>query len=79
MFVGSGGRGLPEVAVDDFPAGCQSRENAAALLVWHVGSDGKFDRVVNLSGDQHQMDTFILKPLPARLIPVGSPDAAVVG
>jgi hypothetical protein len=34
---------------------------------------GKVDRVVNLSGDQHQMDVFIwadfpLKPLPERLV-----------
>jgi uncharacterized protein len=41
-------------------------------LVWHFDDDGKVDRVVNLSGDQHQMDTFIwenftLKPLPDRL------------
>jgi ketosteroid isomerase-like protein len=41
-------------------------------LVWHFNCDGKVDRVFNLSGDQHQMDTFIwanfpLKPLPDRL------------
>jgi hypothetical protein len=41
-------------------------------LVWHFRPDGKVDRVVNLSGDQHQMDAFIwanfdLKPLPDRL------------
>jgi hypothetical protein len=41
-------------------------------LVWHFGLDGKVDRVINLSGDQHQMDAFIwanfaLKPLPGRL------------
>jgi ketosteroid isomerase-like protein len=41
-------------------------------LVWHFGSDGKVDRVINLSGDQHQMDAFIwanfaLKPVPDRL------------
>jgi hypothetical protein len=34
---------------------------------------GKVDRVVNLSGDQHQMDAFIcanfpLMPLPERLV-----------
>jgi uncharacterized protein len=34
---------------------------------------GKVDRVVNLSGDQHQADAFIwanfpLKPLPERLV-----------
>jgi uncharacterized protein len=38
-----------------------------------TGGDGKVDRVVNLSGDQHQMDAFIwanfpLKPLPERLV-----------
>ncbi|CAL9647063.1 nuclear transport factor 2 family protein [Streptomyces sp. enrichment culture] len=41
-------------------------------LVWHFDTDGKVDRVVNLSGDQHQMDNFIwanyrLAPLPDRL------------
>lgn len=41
-------------------------------LVWHFDADGKVDRVVNLSADQHQMDTFIwanyaLAPIPARL------------
>ncbi|MGV9317005.1 nuclear transport factor 2 family protein [Streptomyces sp. NPDC003691] len=41
-------------------------------LVWHFGPDGKVDRVVNLSGDQHGMDTFVwanyrLAPLPDRL------------
>lgn len=41
-------------------------------LVWHFDADGKVDRVVNLSGDQHQMDNYIWKnytlaPLPARL------------
>lgn len=41
-------------------------------LVWHFRPDGKVDRVINLSGDQHQMDSFIwanfnLKPLPGRL------------
>jgi hypothetical protein len=40
--------------------------------VWHFGSDGKVDRVINLSGDQHQMDNFIwanfhLKPIPEPL------------
>ncbi|MFF7633501.1 nuclear transport factor 2 family protein [Kitasatospora sp. NPDC008050] len=41
-------------------------------LVWHFRADGKVDRVVNLSGDQHQMDAFVwdnftLAPLPDRL------------
>ena len=41
-------------------------------LVWHFNADGKVDRVVNLSGDQHQMDAFVwsnypLAPIPARL------------
>lgn len=43
-------------------------------LVWHFGADGKVDRVVNLSADQHQMDSFIwanfsLAALPDRLAP----------
>ncbi|MEU4704715.1 hypothetical protein, partial [Nonomuraea dietziae] len=41
-------------------------------LVWHFNADGKVDRVVNLSGDQHQMDAFVwanydLAPIPDRL------------
>ena len=41
-------------------------------LVWHFNADGKVDRVINLSGDQHQMDAFVwanfdLRPLPDRL------------
>ncbi|MEC3958931.1 nuclear transport factor 2 family protein [Nocardia sp. CDC153] len=41
-------------------------------LVWHFDADGKVDRVVNLSGDQHQMDNYVwqnysLAPLPTRL------------
>jgi uncharacterized protein len=41
-------------------------------LVWHFDTAGKIDRVVNLSGDQHQMDTYIwnnyqLAPIPDRL------------
>ena len=41
-------------------------------LVWHFDADNKVDRVMNLSGDQHQMDTFIwdnfpLAPIPTRL------------
>ena len=46
-------------------------------LVWHFGDDGKVDRVINLSGDQHQMDAYIwtnfpLAPIPERL---GTADA----
>ena len=41
-------------------------------LVWHFNPNGKVDRVINLSGDQHQMDAFVwanyrLRPLPDRL------------
>ncbi|MCX4690528.1 nuclear transport factor 2 family protein [Kitasatospora purpeofusca] len=41
-------------------------------LVWHFDAAGKVDRVVNLSGDQHQMDAFVwenyaLAPIPDRL------------
>lgn len=41
-------------------------------LVWHFDADGQVDHVANLSGDQHQMDTYVwanfpLAPLPARL------------
>jgi len=43
-------------------------------LVWHFTADGTVDRVLNLSGDQHQMDAFVwanypLRPLPDRLVP----------
>jgi ketosteroid isomerase-like protein len=45
-------------------------------LVWHFGADGRVDRVVNLSADQHQMDSFVwtnyaLAPLPDRLAAAG--------
>lgn len=41
-------------------------------LVWHFNAEGKVDRVINLSGDQHQMDAFVwnnytLAPIPERL------------
>lgn len=41
-------------------------------LVWHFDAQGKVDSVVNLSGDQHQMDAFVwqnyeLAPIPGRL------------
>ncbi|HVU92685.1 MAG TPA: nuclear transport factor 2 family protein [Jatrophihabitans sp.] len=41
-------------------------------LIWHFDEDGRVDRVVNLSGDQHQMDNYVwtnftLAPLPDRL------------
>ncbi|GHJ42961.1 hypothetical protein Cs7R123_03030 [Catellatospora sp. TT07R-123] len=41
-------------------------------LVWHFNAEGKVDRVINLSGDQHQMDAYVwanfsLAPLPRRL------------
>ncbi|MEM9133588.1 MAG: nuclear transport factor 2 family protein [Actinomycetota bacterium] len=41
-------------------------------LVWHFNADLRVDRVINLSGDQHQMDSFIwqnfpLAPIPSRL------------
>ncbi|MEU0843721.1 nuclear transport factor 2 family protein [Streptomyces sp. NPDC005962] len=41
-------------------------------LVWHFNHEGKVDRVINLSGDQHQMDAYVwnnytLAPIPDRL------------
>lgn len=41
-------------------------------LVWHFNDDGKVDSVINLSADQHQMDSFIwdnfsLAAIPTRL------------
>ena len=42
-------------------------------LVWHFNAEGKIDRVVNLSADQHQMDSYVwnnytLAPIPGRLV-----------
>jgi hypothetical protein len=34
-------------------------------LVWHFNADGKADRVVNLSSDQHQMDAFVWNNYPS--------------
>jgi len=50
------------------------RVDTTWALVWHFNNAGKVDRVLNLSGDQHQMDTFVwsnypLRPLPGRLDP----------
>ncbi|MEV6102792.1 hypothetical protein [Nocardia sp. NPDC051981] len=47
-------------------------------LVWHFTIGGKVDRVVNLSGDQHQMDScawknYTLAPLLERLALTASP------
>jgi ketosteroid isomerase-like protein len=41
-------------------------------LIWHFDGDGKVDRVLNLSGDQHAMDQYVwanfnLAKLPERL------------
>ena len=51
-------------------------------LIWHFDDDGRIDRVVNLSGDQHQMDAFVwanypLAPLPDRLGPAAGSSASV--
>lgn len=50
----------------------EGRVDTLWALVWHFNSEGKVDRVDNLTLDQHQMDTYIWKnftlaPLPARL------------
>ncbi|MEV6098688.1 nuclear transport factor 2 family protein [Nocardia sp. NPDC051981] len=50
----------------------EGRVDTLWALVWHFDSDGKVDRVDNLTLDQHQMDTYIwqnfsLAPLPTRL------------
>jgi hypothetical protein len=54
-------------------AGGDGKVDRTWALVWHLDAAGKVDRVVNLSGDQHQMDAFFwanfpLKPLPERLV-----------
>ncbi|MEM7324151.1 MAG: nuclear transport factor 2 family protein [Actinomycetota bacterium] len=64
--------------VVDIHRGYSTKLNGAVdttwALVWHFNQSGKVDRVINLSADQHQMDTFIwdnfdLAPIPARLDP----------
>lgn len=45
-------------------------------LVWHFDTAGRVDNVMNLSADQHQMDSFIwdnfpLAPIPGRLADAG--------
>ena len=35
-------------------------------LVWHLDAAGKVDRVVSLSGDQHQVDACSWGELPAQ-------------
>jgi hypothetical protein len=42
-------------------------------LVWHFNAEGKVDRVINLSADQHQMEAYVwnnytLAPIPERLV-----------
>lgn len=56
-----------------YSSGGKGKVDTMWALVWHFNEDGKVDKVFNLSGDQHQMDSFIwanyqLKPLPARLV-----------
>jgi hypothetical protein len=56
-----------------YSTGGDGKIDTTWALVWHFDAAGKVDRVVNLSGDQHQVDAFIwvnfaLKPLPERLI-----------
>jgi hypothetical protein len=60
------------ISTGDGPLKASGQVDTTWALVWHFGADGKFDRVGNLSGDQHQMNAFIwpnlaLKPLPDRL------------
>lgn len=55
-----------------YSTGGDGKVDTTWALVWHLDAAGKVDRVVNLSGDQHQMDAFIwanfpLKPLPEYL------------
>ena len=56
-----------------YSTGGDGKVDTTWAFVWHLDAAGKVDRVVNLSGDQHQMDAFIwanfpLKPLPERLV-----------
>jgi uncharacterized protein len=56
-----------------YSTGGDGKVDTTWAFVWHLDAAGKVDRVVNLSGDQHQMDAFIwanfpLMPLPERLV-----------
>jgi hypothetical protein len=39
-----------------YSTGGDGKVDTTWALVWHLDAAGKVDRVVNLSGDQHQMD-----------------------
>jgi uncharacterized protein len=69
----AGGRRLRRRPPPRLLHGGDGKVDTTWAFVWHLDAAGKVDRVVNLSGDQHQMDAFIwanfpLKPLPERLV-----------
>jgi hypothetical protein len=71
VFLGSNGEYVVDVHRCWTTQGV-GRVDTMWALVWHFDAAGRVDRVVNLSGDQHQMDTYVwanfpLAPLPARL------------
>jgi ketosteroid isomerase-like protein len=55
----------------------QGEVDTTWALIWHFDNETRVDRVINLSGDQHQMDNYIwanfpLAPIPQRLAQPGS-------
>jgi ketosteroid isomerase-like protein len=69
----AGGRRLRRRPPPRLLHGGDGKVDTTWAFVWHLDAAGKVDRVVNLSGDQHQMDAFIwanfpLMPLPERLV-----------
>ena len=42
-----------------YSTGGDGKVDTTWALVWHLDAAGKVDRVVNLPGDQHQVDAFI--------------------
>jgi len=71
IFLQTGGEYVVDVHRGYTTAGVGGVDTTWAL-VWHFDDQGKVDRVVNLTADQHAMDSFVwanylLKPLPDRL------------
>jgi hypothetical protein len=49
-----------------YSTGRDGKVDTTWALVWHLDAAGKVDRVVNLSGDQHQVDAFFWANFPAQ-------------
>jgi uncharacterized protein len=52
-----------------YSMGGDGKVDTTWALVWHLDAAGMVDRVVNLSGDQHQMDAFIWANFPLKSLP----------